>query len=184
VMLQLAFVGTGLGNKAAMTLRTAVRLSDKAVLEYLRARQMVLAQINESNRPPEEMAKTGRIIYMFAFVDHMENCINACRRLLALLDRVKSDTSIPDNAPVKIAVEHALSKDVFDFRNTIEHMEERIESGQIRDGEPVVLMLSADSKAIEVGRHRMSLESLASLLVALHGAVESLTNVSPERAAI
>jgi len=63
-------------------------------------------------------------------------------------------------------------------------MEERIESGQIRDGEPVVLMLSADSKAIEVGRHRMSLESLASLLVALHGAVESLTNVSPERAAI
>ena len=183
-MLRFGFLGTGLGDKSAMVLRTAVRLTDKGVIEYRRARGVVLAQLAEATRSAEEMTKNGRVIYMFDFIDHMENCINAIRRLLALLNTIKEDPTIPDNSPIKIALGHALCKEVFDFRNTIEHMEERIESGQLKDGQPVVLRLSDDSKSIEVGKHCISLNSLASLLVALHAAVNSLTQVPPQRAAI
>lgn len=184
VMLRLGFLGTGLGDKSALVLRTAVRLSDKAVIEYRRARAAVLAQIAETQRSAEEMMATGRIIYMFDFVDHMENCINAVRRLFALLNTVKDDPAIADNSPIKLAIEHALSKDVSDFRNTIEHMEERIAFGQLKDGQPVVLRLSDDSKSIEIGKYNIGLGSLATLLISLHAAVESLANVPASKAAI
>ena len=52
----------------------------KRELELRKANNDVLS-IEERKRPAEEMAKTGRYIYMFGFTDHLENCINAVRRL-------------------------------------------------------------------------------------------------------
>ena len=178
-LLQAAFFGNnGLSEKAALLRRTIVRLTDKAVGEFGEARNTVLAQLDERNRPPEEMMRTGRVIYMFAFVDHMENCINACRRLLALFKHLADDLSISDRTAVHAALAHALSKDVSDFRNTIEHMEERIFSGQIGD-RPVVLALSNDSKDIEIGKHSISLASLATLITGIHTAARSLVGPPP-----
>src|SRR5208337_3720624 len=42
--------------------RNMVRLADKAVRDYMDARRYVLAQIQEMQRTPEEMAH-GRVIY-------------------------------------------------------------------------------------------------------------------------
>jgi hypothetical protein len=173
-LLQAAFFGNnGLSDRAALSRRTIVRLTDKTVSEYGQARNAVLSQLQERNRPPEEMMRTGRVIYMFAFVDHMENCINACRRLLALFKHLANDPTISNRVAVQAALTHALSRDVSNFRNTIEHMEERISTGQIED-RPVVLALSDDSAAIEVGKNSIALASLATLIKCLHEAAQSL----------
>ena len=37
------------------------------------------------------MTRNGRYIYMFKFVDRMENCISAVRRILRFLDILKGN---------------------------------------------------------------------------------------------
>jgi hypothetical protein len=76
------FIGDGsLSQHAALIRRNVIRLVDKAIYKYSFAREAVLDQINESHRSNEEMLN-GRVIYMFGFTDHMENCLNAMRRVL------------------------------------------------------------------------------------------------------
>ncbi len=85
-----ALVGDkGLTQKESLYRRNFVRLVDKAIKEYQEARSTIILQIEEMNRPPEEMSKEGRIIHILGFTDHFESCINAINRLLKQLERIK-----------------------------------------------------------------------------------------------
>ena len=48
-----------LNRQAGLYLRNFIRLLDKAIREYGEAREVILYEIEESNRPTEEMIKDG-----------------------------------------------------------------------------------------------------------------------------
>jgi hypothetical protein len=137
------------------------------------ARNSMIEQLSESQRPSDELMK-GRIIHMFGFFDEIEDCVITCRRLLDLLEQIGKDPSIQDTSKIQKVLDPQLKKNVTDFRNTIEHMEERITSGQISGGKPVVINLSRDSESIVLGNDSLSLGDLANLLTSIHEAGLSL----------
>jgi hypothetical protein len=87
--------GDKFSKKASLYLRNFIRLIDKSIAEYLKARDAILLQIEEKNRSPEEMQEKGREICILSFVNHAENCINATRRLLHLMEAFKNERISP-----------------------------------------------------------------------------------------
>ena len=162
-----------LSENALKLRQTIIRLVDKANREYMAARNYLIEQILESNRSYEELMQ-GRVIHMFGFFDEIENCVISCRRLLDLLEKVVDDTSIPDATKIQVALDPGRKKNLTDFRNTIEHMAERIMSGQISDSKPIVISLSEDSESIVIGNNTMPLRLLADILTSIHSAGFSL----------
>src|SRR5262249_17916184 len=71
--------------------RNYARLLDRAIREHQAAREAILDQIAEALRPASDMTRDGRQIFIFEYVDHFENCVNAINRLLHLLTRLKAE---------------------------------------------------------------------------------------------
>jgi hypothetical protein len=164
----LALGDEGLSHKAGLYRRNFVRLVDKAVYEYQAARAALVAQVEERHRTVEEMTEEGRIIYIFGFIDHLETCISATRRLLHLLDRIKSEQgalSVPRLTRRSI---EAYSKSVKDIRNTIEHMAEKIQSDELKDGEPIMLRAGDKGDRAEIAGNYIKFSDLAYTLCKLH----------------
>ena len=117
-------IGAEIGFPGAMGCyrRNMVRLADKAVRDYMEARRCVLAQIQEMQRTPQEMAGQGRAIYMFLTTDRLEDCIITVRRLFRYFEKVKSDQSrFPLNRLLKRqieAVEQSNSRDTQSHRTS------------------------------------------------------------------
>jgi hypothetical protein len=169
------FLGNGpLSRTAGLHRRTFARLVDKAVAEYTRAREALIAQIEEGKRTTDEMARTGRLIYIFAFVDHLENCLNAGRRLLLSLDHLKKDRTVPYLERVNRRGLEVDGRGIVDVRDTLEHMAERIDRGDIQDGQPVVLCLTDDGRAVSLGDASLRLDTLASVLQRLYSIGKNL----------
>src|SRR5690606_37830179 len=166
------FHGSGtLRPKAAALRMVAVRLIDKAVYEYSLARQAIVEQIAESQRPYEEMSQ-GRVIHMFGFTDHMENCLNATRRLLSLFESPRSDRSAPTQDRIKRRLVDAHAGSLVDIRNILEHMADAVNADEVGKGNPVVLSLGDDERSVVVGPYSIAFESLATILQAFHDETE------------
>ncbi len=127
LLVQLLMGERGLSPKTKLYRRIFIRLVDKSITEYNKAREAVLAQIEETNPTIElnESAENpsflkniirkilnlsalrrvlsqqflntneGRIIYIFRFTDHIENCIISVRKLYGILERIKSEKDSP-----------------------------------------------------------------------------------------
>src|ERR1700759_3843283 len=81
ILHQLIGADVGFPPKMGSYRRNLVRLADKAVRNYCDVRKYVILQIEEQRRPPEEMARLGRIIYMHEITNSLEDCIITTRRL-------------------------------------------------------------------------------------------------------
>lgn len=168
LLLLAAFIGNGaLSQNAALIRRNLIRLVDKAVYEYSLARQAVLDQIAESQRSYEEMVG-GRIIYMFGFTDHMENCLNATRRTLDLLQHLRADLSAPAQDRIRRRLIDAHAGSLIDVRNSFEHVGDAINNNEFGEGEMVVLSYGDDQSSICIGKHSLSFNSIATILRGIH----------------
>ena len=155
-------------RKVAVYRRILIRLMDKTLVEYELSREALDAQVREKERPPEEMAKTGRYIYLFSFSDHMENCIHTLRRMLRFAQRIKADVASPAIPRIFRKRIEAFSADVVEIRNTIEHMDDEIQDDTFENGKPILLSLAGDSDRIVIGSNSLSFETLVSLIRSLH----------------
>jgi hypothetical protein len=179
LMLRVTFKGEGaLGRNAALYRRLIVRLVDKAVYEYNMAREALVMEIEEGQRSTEEMMRTGRIIYIFGFVDHMENCFNATRRLLWGLDHIKREASAPPIArPILRSIE-AHGKGIVAIRDVLEHITKDIDRGAIEDGKPILLAITDDGKGVELGKTCLPFESIALVIRHSHAIASELLAAS------
>jgi hypothetical protein len=181
LLLTVVFVGNGsLSQSASLIRRNLVRLVDKAVYEYSNARQAILDQMQESQRSYEEMLG-GRVIYMFGFTDHMENCLNAIRRVLDLLQHLRADISAPAQDRLKRRLIESLSGSLVDIRNTFEHVGSAINNNEFGDGSMVVLGYGEDQHSVCIGNHTLSFHSIATILRAAHAEAKRLLE-EPHRA--
>jgi hypothetical protein len=153
-----------ISRKASLYRRNFIRLIDKALREYDEARNIVLAEIAEANRPAEEMAKTGRHIYIYSFTDHIETCINAVSRLFRLLDRISSEKDSPVFPRSLRKLLQAKNQSIKDIRNSVEHIDEYIQKDEIAPGNPIMLTLNEETDGVVVSKFEIKFEELAIVL--------------------
>ncbi len=170
LMLNLVFAqgDMDISRHTALNRRLFIRLLDKAVDEYNEARQLVVSQIAEGQRSSEEMIKDGRHIYMFKFVDHMENCISSVRRILRFLDILKGNQDgMTFSRTIRNQIK-SITASIVDVRNTLEHMDERIQNDVIQENESVILKISDTQDGIMISSHAMKFSVLSALIKKLH----------------
>ena len=169
LLIQLLFGERGLSPKTSLYRRNFIRLVDKALREYHEAREAILAQIAERNRPPEEMSRDGRSIYILTFTDHIETCINAVRRLYKLLERIKVEKQSPGLPRELRRQVETREETIVKIRGAIEHMDELILKGEIADGKPIMAAGSENWDAVLVANKEIKFEDLAMVLRKMHG---------------
>lgn len=126
-------------------------------------------------------------MYMFRFVDEMEDCLLACRRALRFLDLLKGDRSI--GGRIDRTARRLLGtkdKSITGVRNTIEHMATEISNGNLQAGQFMAHFLSDDGRTIPVGDRSLNVRELASTIATLQNVGFSLLGIpqNPERAEI
>ena len=131
--------------------RIFVRLVDHAWNEYYQAKNELIAEI-----------KRDKSAFMMEFTNHIETCINAVRRLFILLKRINNEESspmIPDHLKDILN-----NKTIIDIRNTIEHLDERIQKGKIPKGRPIMLTVGPNEDSLLISKHEIRFEELAIVL--------------------
>lgn len=167
-----------IGRKAALLRRIFIRLMDKSITEYQEARKALELQVQESKRPSKKMQETGRIIYMFSFSDHMENCINSVRRLLRLLERINSIKNAPIIPRDKKRFLSSQGKRLIDLRDAFEHMDERIQRDEIGNDEAIMVKLGGSDDRVEIGPYQVTFGELAGIISKLHDLASYLVFIS------
>jgi hypothetical protein len=164
----------GFSHDAKLYRRHFIRLVDKALDEYDKAREAILAQIKEAKRPTQEMVEHGRIIYMFTFVDHIENCINAVSRLYKFLERIKSEKLSPEIPREIRRLVETQAQSITDIRNTVEHMDDKIQKGEIASDKLLMLSLNDESDGVAILDFEMKFSDLGIVLKKMHEIALSL----------
>ena len=158
--------GEKLTEKERLYVRVFVRLAEKAINDYKTTRKYVIAEVEEMQRSTKEMMREGRQLYVFGFINHVENCLNAVRRLFSLLDSVKSESgglSIDRSLRRRIETHYEKVKNI---RVAVEHIESKIQEGETTG--PVMLTISDDDESVEIAGHSLRFEDLARVLEHFH----------------
>jgi len=156
---------SNLGPNFILYRKLFVRLADKAIYEYSIVREAVIDQIND---------KDGGI-YIVPIINHLENCINALRRLFCLFKYIKSvkqnyffiDRNLRRSIDIKF---HQIKG----LRNLIEHMDEKILKGGIKKGQTIALDISEDASEIMIGDIRLSTTDLSNLIKSFYAIAQDL----------
>ena len=153
-----------------------VWLIDKAIREYGLARESIIAQLKQDNLCYEEQLGSGQPIFMFDFTDHMENCLLTGRRIFRIVEGLKSDTTIAPMDQLTRKLVESVEKELTPIRNELEHVAEKIASGEIPDGQSLTVVLADDEKSIQVGSKSLRFDRFACALKGLHSIAEGLFN--------
>ena len=162
-------IGSDIGNPAEMHRAIFIRLVDKAPYEYVMARNTVLAQIERKDIGHPLTTFIGGVPFYYVVIgNHLETCINATRRALRILKRMKDKkTPFFIDRIFRRNVERFF-EGINDTRDTLEHIEDDIVKGEIKKGQPYLPTINADASEIEIGGRRLSLISLAEVISKLH----------------
>jgi hypothetical protein len=147
--------------------RNLVRLADKAVSDYSDVRNLVLSQIAEMQRPPNEMQR-GRQIFMLRTIDKLEDCIITVRRLFRYFEKVRTD---PSQFPLDRLLKRQLQSVEYSIRQTrdlIEHLDADIRDEKISIGQNTAPALDAETRTISLASARLPVDTLARAIRHFH----------------
>lgn len=125
-----------------------LRMTDLAIREYTLGREAILNYANDSHKE----LQLGSAIRSSA---HFEICIDALKRNINLIKAIKSNPNVPlslkDNFPrgTKLLSGDAERK-ISTMRHAIQHLDERIMRGEIKEGESFALQPM--NKTLELGK--------------------------------
>ncbi len=168
LIVQMLIGEPGITKKFSLYRRNSIRLIEKALLEYEQARQVILDQIKEANRPAKEMVKTGRYIDFFSFTSHMEDCINAIRRIYKLLERIKAEKVSPSIPREIRRLVESKSADIAELRNQVERIDEIILKDELAPNKPIMLAITKNSDGITISHYEIKFTDLAIILKNMH----------------
>jgi hypothetical protein len=162
-----SFFPTSENPKVRLYQHTFARLIDKAIFEYQMARDHLLSQVEEAQRPVEELKKS-RMFYMDGFTNHLENCINAIGRLFRLLEKLLSEQVDPPIPRTLRRMLQANSSSLVSVRNTMEHIDDVIQRGELEEGTAGMILLGKDQESAIIGGYSISFYELETTLRKLH----------------
>ncbi len=159
------FTGTGPSDYEAYALfMNYVRLVDILVREYEDGRKELMNFLSAKN----DSLSTHMVIIASG---HFEICISTLKRVTTYLERIKAHPkvaqSLKDSLPRNLSVLNGQSqKKITDMRHAIEHLENRIQRGEITSGQSLCIFPIADG--LELGRHRIQFSDLAQWIREAH----------------
>jgi hypothetical protein len=168
LVVQLLIGEPGITKKYSRYRKSYIRLIEKALLEYEQARQVILDQIKEANRPAKEMEKTGRYVNFFGFTNHIEDCINAIRRTYKLLERIKTEKVSPSIPREIRRLVESKSEDIAKLRNQVEHIDEIILKDELAPNRPIMLAITKNSDGVIISHYEIKFTDLAIILKNMH----------------
>ncbi len=177
LIVQLLIGNPGLSQKASLYRRNFVRLVDKALREYAEAREAILADISDANRSVKDLKKYGRRMHFIAFTDHIETCINAVARLYKILERIKLEKQSPAWPRELRRLLETKGKSIADIRNAVEHIEEKIQKGELGQGTPVMLTVSENDDSLVVANYEIKFTELAMVLNKMHEVAQYILGI-------
>ncbi|MFA6054745.1 MAG: hypothetical protein WC769_05150 [Thermodesulfovibrionales bacterium] len=160
------FTGIGPSDYEAYALfMNYVRLVDILLREYENGRKELMNFLAAKN----ESLSTHLVIIASG---HFEMCISTLKRVSTYLKRIRGHPKVAqalkDLLPRNLSVLDGRSeKLITDMRHAIEHLENRIQKGEITSGQSLCLVTIADG--LELGRHKMLFSDLARWLKEVHG---------------
>lgn len=158
LIVQLLIGEPGLSKEFVRYRRSYIRLLKKSLYEYKMARTTLIEWVKDHSD----------LMKVFVFANHMETCINGISRLFWLLKRIKSDQTSP---PLPKTTRRLLEGryDAFHtIRNTIEHLDERIQKGDIVTGSPVMITINKNEDGINISNHEIKFNELSGVLEKIH----------------
>ena len=135
----------------------------KTARHYEETRELVLAQISESTRPAEEMAK-GRLLPLIDFSLAMEDCITSLDKAITCVQALAKKNSLSVTAVAELCNEMETLKL---FRNKQEHIHLKIANGQTGQG-PLVVTVADDGNSMKLLKLTMPFTSVYRLIDALY----------------
>ena len=158
----------GFSRKGEIYRKIFVRLIDKAIYEYQQAREAILAQVEDKERPAKDMQKIGRISYILLFTNHLENCINAIRRLFHLIDRIKNEKDDPNISRILRKQIESLGSSIVTIRDSIEHIDEIIMRDELGNDQPILIAVTDNEEGIQLLDDQLKFCDLALTIRKLH----------------
>ncbi|NHZ85487.1 MAG: hypothetical protein GWP19_06360 [Planctomycetia bacterium] len=137
-------------------LKVFIRLVDKACNEYNSSRELLLEQIDEIKNGEERGYRT---IFIFGFWDHIENCINAIKRIYLIFDKiisVRGKLEI-DRTERKLIKNHQTI--IKNLRNTVEHIDKELQSI-----DTYTISISSTQDGVSISSYEIKFISLFNLL--------------------
>lgn len=165
----MGFRGEKLINNEKVYVRIFAHTTQKAINDYETARDYLVAQVisiqlSKRRKDPEKMLYT-----MFGFECHIENCINATRRLYHIFDAVKAERKHGGKLSLDRQMRRILeaqSKEIIDVRNGVEHIDDIIQKSELAGS--IVLSISDDQEGIELAGYSVRFVDLALVLTRFH----------------
>jgi hypothetical protein len=165
--LRTVFHGAGTSDRRARSFVINFILSvDKAVREYNGGRELLVQYVASSNRTSVLIEGLGRF----------ETCINSTRRALRFIDRLAAHHAGPE---VERLTRRLLQCDealITPIRDSVEHMDDVVQRGDLGEGESHALAISPDSEFLEIVSYRLSFAGLAQILRRLRDLASELTH--------
>ncbi len=150
---------TEYGQTGTMYMKQLCRLIDKAIYEY----EMTREQFNKD-------ALDTQTLYMFGIMNHLENSVNATQRALRYLARIKADKNCLSVPRLQTRLIEAESDEIINFRNSIEHFDERIQA----EKGPILLVVDSAGNKATLGESELNIAGQSRILKKLHTLVMGL----------
>jgi hypothetical protein len=156
---QLVGAESGFPEKMLIYRRNFVRLVDKALRDYLEARNAALALVEKRNSHALDIAN-GRLLSNLIAND-LEDCLVTLRRLFRYFERIRTDTtSFPVDRLFRKRIE-VMEAAICDMRDLVVHMEEDINSAAVTFGDFIAPTLNNTADTISLGKHTLRADVLA-----------------------
>ena len=145
-----------------------IRSSDRAIEEYSEGRRLLI----------EYAASHNRTLLLLRAMSRLETAIHYLRRAHRFFDRLRVHPEGPtiDRVPRRLFDSYA--NRIIPLRDAIEHIDERVGKGEIVEGQPIALAITADGNDLQIAEFSLSLSDLANALRHLHGFASALAHPS------
>lgn len=140
-----------------------IRCLVKTARHYNDARNLVLEQISERERPASAIA-TGRALPILDFALSMEDCITSLDKAVVCIHALEKKGHMSGGRVLALERE---TSDLKSFRNQQEHMHINIAAGQTGDG-PIYVMVSDNGDVMKFRDLKMSFAALYRLIDAAY----------------
>ncbi len=158
LIVQLLIGEPGLSKEFTRYRRIYIRLLKKALYEYEMARMTILEWIED----------TRDLMKPLTFANHLETCIHEISRLFKLLEKIKTDITAPPLPRITRRLLEKQYEPVHEIRNTIEHMDDDIQSGELAPGKPVFITINNEDDGIIISNHEIKFNELSSIIEKTH----------------
>lgn len=165
-LVNLVFDHAGIEDQTASSfLHNFLMVTDKALSEYNAARELLIQYVASANKT----------ILLIEALGRFETCINSIRRGLQYVDRMAGHPqSIDINRTLRRFLK-SYGSNIISVRNSIEHIDKDILSGETPRGIPRALIITRDGQGLEIASHRLSFTEVSAILRKLHSLATDLS---------